>query len=214
MSALGDTVGNFRALGAAAARLVADLLDGPELCGHDVDLPVTDLGPFEYYAETGESSRAEGTQRAQTPGEESGNPSTPPSPGDYPYPSPAELDELSDCTFLNEAAAGLDRGAANAPRVFDRMHLFNLADAARNRAAQFEVAESEPECPRDAYYCGDCGVLNLVPHLAVSHDDLAAHILAIQKAWHDRWNRGELNALTLSDEIASDLLSDYHVTKK
>lgn len=36
MSALGDTVGNFRSLGAAAARLVADVLDGPELCGDEV----------------------------------------------------------------------------------------------------------------------------------------------------------------------------------
>lgn len=253
VSALGDTVGNFRAVGAAAARLFADLLDGPEPCGHDYDVPVVDLdaikiGPVEcpkrhypkwltdaldemfdalaavaglgltgqqviWYGDperTGnysfepftESSRAEGTQRAQTPGEESGNPSTPPSPGDYPYPSPAELDELSDCTFLNAAAAGLDRGAANAPRVFDRMHMFNLADAARDRAAQFEVAESDPE-------------------LSIGHEDLAAHISASLHRAITACLDTPLGIPTrtpsspeVADTLASDLLADYRITPK
>ncbi|OMC12531.1 hypothetical protein A5734_00935 [Mycolicibacterium fortuitum] len=48
----------------------------------------------------------------------------------------------------------------------------------------------------------------------VREDDLSAHITAIRNAWRDRWQGGETNALTLSDEIARDLLSDYRITKK
>lgn len=48
----------------------------------------------------------------------------------------------------------------------------------------------------------------------VHEDDLSAHITAIRNAWRDRWQRGETNALTLSDEIARDLVSDYRITKK
>lgn len=48
----------------------------------------------------------------------------------------------------------------------------------------------------------------------VSHEDLSAHITAIRGAWNDRWQRGGTNALTLSDEIARDLVSDYRITRK
>lgn len=79
----------------------------------------------------------------------------------------------------------------------------------------------------DAWYCHDCGVLNLVQALTdpgevsapspgelVREDDLAAHITAIRSAWHDRHVRGETNVLNLSDEIARDLVSDYRITRK
>lgn len=48
----------------------------------------------------------------------------------------------------------------------------------------------------------------------VREDDLSAHITAIRGAWNERWQRGETNALTLSDEIARDLVCDYRITRK
>ncbi|WP_207552851.1 hypothetical protein, partial [Mycolicibacterium fortuitum] len=52
------------------------------------------------------------------------------------------------------------------------------------------------------------------PRGPVREDDLSAHITAIRNAWRERWQGGETNALTLSDEIARDLVSDYRITKK
>lgn len=255
MSGLGDTVGNFRSLGAAVARLVADLLDGPEPCGHDYDTPVPQwfrdgherdmrqanetiehlkkliaqpvkcperhypkwltaaldesfeaiasviglgltgeqliwygdperTGCFEFQAFTDESSRAEGTQRAQTPGEESGNPSTPPSPGDY--------SRMPDSELLAQAADAVDRAARTTPRVLEINDLLNLADALRDRAAQFAAVEAEP---------------------FVAEEDLAAHITALM-------SRDGLGLLSIStpvrwgDEIATALLDDFYITKK
>lgn len=206
MSALGDTVGNFRALGAAAARLVADMLDGPEPCGHDYAVPLAEpvdapdewergwsrgwesakeafaagrlggcperhypkwltaaldesfdaiasvvgldltgeqliwygdperTGRFEFQAFTDESSRAEGTQRAQTPGEESGNPSTPPSPGD--------LSAMADSTLLARAAAAVFDAAKRTPKVLEINALIDLGEALLDRSAQFAALES------------------------------------------------------------------------
>ena len=94
------------------------------LLGHDDDRPVT--------AE--ETRRAEGTQHAQTPGEESGDsPAAPPSPGD--------LSVMPDSEFLTGIAAALDQASGHAPTVLEITHLLNLADAARDRAAQFAAFE-------------------------------------------------------------------------
>lgn len=58
-------------------------------------------------------------------------------------------------------------------------------------------------------------VANLIgPRVQVREDELSAHITAIRNAWSERWQRGETNDLTLSDEIARDLVSDYGITKK
>lgn len=304
MSALGDTVGNFRSLGAAAARLVADVLDGPELCGdevpqwyrdgHERDMrqanetieqlkrqlsqPVacperhypkwlTDAldaafdaiadvaglgltgeqivwygdpkrtGNYGFQAFTDEETRrAEGLQRAQTPGEVSGalSPDPPPSLGDLtmrdfahatatacgvdPTLVHARLDQVEtevlrrqpDSELLVQAADAVERSARTTPRVLEINDLLNLADALRDRSAQLAAVEAEPECPRSAYYCGDCGVLNLVPYLSVSHDDLAAHITAARLDWAPT----EPTTLTLDDALASSLLADFYITKK
>lgn len=52
------------------------------------------------------------------------------------------------------------------------------------------------------------------PRVHVHEDELSAHITAIRGAWNERWQRGETNALTLSDEIARDLVCDYRITRK
>lgn len=193
MSGLGDTVGNFRSLGAAVARLVADLLDGPELCVHDLSEDPEWSRGWEYGWRAAEevygvgrceSSRAEGTQRAQTPGEESGNPSTPPSPG--------EPNQIADSELLAQAADAVDRAARTTPRVLEINDLLNLADALRDRAAQFAAVEAEP---------------------FVAEEDLAAHITALM-------SRDGLGLLSIStpvrwgDEIATALLDDFYITKK
>lgn len=207
MSALGDTVGNFRALGAAAARLVADLLDGSEPCGHDYDTPVpqwfrdgherdmrqanetiehlkkliaqpvkcperhypkwlTDAldesfdalasviglgltgeqliwygdpkrtGNYGFQAFTDESSRAEGTQRAQTPGEVSADPSPDPAP------SPGDYSRMPNSELLSRAADDIDALAVRMKTVRNLNDLLNLADELRDRAAQFAALES------------------------------------------------------------------------
>jgi hypothetical protein len=197
-----SALGGFRAVGAAAARLFADLLDGPEPCGHDYDVtPYNMTELFEERARIWErrdqSSRAVGMQHATAPGEVSGNPSTPPSPGDpdelpapkdYPHPSAAELADLPDSTLLNEFSAALLKAGRRARLLVDQLHLFNLADAARDRAVQLAVAESEP--------------------LSVSREDLAAHITAVLRAWSHYGVRDQ------ADFTASSLLDDFYITKK
>ncbi len=89
-----------------------------------------------------ETRRAEGMQHAQTPGEVSGanSPDPSPSPGDLNSPS-----ELTDSDFLAVIATALDEYAGRTPFVVRRMQLLNLADAARDRAAQFAALESISE---------------------------------------------------------------------
>lgn len=94
------------------------------LLGHDDDRPVTDE----------ETRRAEGMQHAQAPGEESGNPSTPPSPGDY--------SRMADSALLARAADEIDAFALRVSTVQDLNDLLNLADALRDRSAQFAALES------------------------------------------------------------------------
>ncbi|OMC02152.1 hypothetical protein A5733_26055 [Mycobacterium sp. NS-7484] len=123
MSALSDTVANFRALGAAAARLVADVLDGPELLGHDYDVPATDE----------ETRRAEGTQHAQTPGEVSADPSPDPAPSPGDLPDSALFEAAAQYALEYSLLVDDPDGKADAHR-----------DAAlfRDRAAQFAALES------------------------------------------------------------------------
>lgn len=92
-------------------------------------------GTFGFEAFTDEETRrAEGTQHAQTPGEVSGDsPTAPPSPGD--------LSVMPDSEFLTGIAAALDKASGHAPTVLEITHLLNLADAARDRAAQFAALE-------------------------------------------------------------------------
>ncbi|QDM56670.1 hypothetical protein SEA_BIG3_90 [Mycobacterium phage Big3] len=56
--------------------------------------------------------------------------------------------------------------------------------------------------------------LDAVVDAEVSHEDLAAHITATRIAWLELLRRGETTVPTVSDEIARDLLSDYHITRK
>ena len=180
-----STLDNFRTLGAAAARLFADALDGPEPCGHDYDRVVDDLGPFEHYCESAtETSSAEGTRRSHTPGEVSGGPQSP-----DPSPSPGDLDQLADSELLTRAAETVDLAARRTPNVLEINDLLNLAEALRDRAAQFAAVEAEP---------------------FVAQEDLAAHITAIRHSWAGAC----MSVMQVSDEIARDLTSDYFITKK
>ena len=155
----------------------------------DVDLPVVDGGPCgcgagyhraadcPWCSPADETSSAVGLRHSHTPGEVSGDPPTPPSPGDHPLLSTDLTDEVMRGYVIAYAElAGIERpdAAESLRRVAD------LIDAAR----------------------------------PVHEDDLSAHITAIRGAWHERWQRGETNELTLSDEIARDLVSDYRITKK
>lgn len=115
-----------------------------------------------------ETRRAEGTQHAQTPGEVSGanSPDPSPSPGDLtmrdvahttatacgvdPTLVHAHLDQLEaevlrrqpDSELLALAADAVERAARTTPRVLEINDLLNLADALRDRAAQFAALES------------------------------------------------------------------------
>ncbi|MCV7205273.1 hypothetical protein H7J71_25025 [Mycolicibacterium peregrinum] len=92
----------------------------------DVDLPVTDE----------ETRRAEGTQHAHTPGEVSDGPSPDPSP------SPGDYSRMADSALLARAADDIDAFALRVSTVQALNDLLNLADALRDRAAQFAAAES------------------------------------------------------------------------
>ncbi|MFV8049768.1 hypothetical protein [Mycobacterium sp. 48b] len=144
MSALGETVGNFRSLGAAAARLVADLLDGPEPCVHDLSEDVEwsrgwdrgwrsaeeayGVGPCQKEG----TRRAEGTQHAQTPGEVSDgqSPDPSPSPGDLDLPDSALYDYLADL---------VDR---HSRRYLGDSYTDSVVAIVRDRSAQSAALES------------------------------------------------------------------------
>ncbi|MFV8173749.1 hypothetical protein [Mycolicibacterium peregrinum] len=83
-----------------------------------------------------ETRRAEGTQHAQTPGEVSGANSPDPSP------SPGDLNRIEDSELMARAADAVDMAARRTPVVGEISDLLNLADALRDRAAQFAALES------------------------------------------------------------------------
>lgn len=115
-----------------------------------------------------ETRRAEGTQHAQTPGEVSGanSPDPSPCPGDLtirdvahttetacgvdPTLVHARLDQVeaevlrrqSDSELLARAVVAVERAARTTPRVLEINYLLNLADALRDRAAQFAALEA------------------------------------------------------------------------
>lgn len=63
--------------------------------------------------------------------------------GDLPaLPSPGGLTQMPDSLFLATLASAVERAAGHAPTVLETTHLLNLADAARDRAAQFAAFES------------------------------------------------------------------------
>ncbi|MCV7065639.1 hypothetical protein H7H51_07755 [Mycolicibacterium farcinogenes] len=83
-----------------------------------------------------ETRRAEGTQHAQAPGEVSDGPSPDPSP------SPGDYSRMPDSQLLTRAADDIDAFALRASTVLDLNDLLNLADALRDRAAQFAALET------------------------------------------------------------------------
>ncbi|MGW4097100.1 hypothetical protein [Mycobacterium sp. NPDC004974] len=111
------------------------------------------------------------------PGEESGDPLAPPSPGEpnLAFPDESEIHLWPDSLVLTHAANCLP-WPGNA----------RLVGELRDRAAQFEAAESEPDEP-------------------VREDDLAAHITA---------TLDDIPRFDISSELASSLLADYRITKK
>lgn len=131
--------------------------------------------------------RAEGTQHADAPGEVSSGPAAQPSPGE---PTP-------DSELLNTAAQWIQRAADDYSQRLEvgLPAARRLVIELRDRAAQFEAAESEPDAP-------------------VSHEDLSAHIYAIANMCIIRRNDRAPRMADVCDEIATDLLSDYRITKK
>lgn len=114
-----------------------------------------------------------------SPGEVSGEPPAPPSPGD---PNrPADFDAVT--AAFGAVMEWVDRPDNNAA----------LIGCTPSMVAGVAV---------NAYRAA------LKP---VSHEDLAAHITAIRKAWFTRTGGVSVD---LNDEIASDLLADYRITKK
>jgi hypothetical protein len=120
MSFFEDLIEDSAALLAAGLRLYADLLDGPEPCGH------------EDFCEI-EPSRAEGTQHADAPGEVSRGPlAAEPSPGD----STSEL--------LYTAALWIENAIVDTPNR-EESTTRPLIARLRDRADRFEAAEVSHE---------------------------------------------------------------------
>lgn len=103
-----------------------------------------------------------------------------------PHATPA-LGHTTDSDLIYEAAGALRVLAHDA-----HGRIPELIAELRDLAAQYAAVESEPD-------------------LSVGFEDLAAHITAIRNAYV---KRGGVGHLYLSEEIARDLLANYHITKK
>ncbi|ORA23428.1 hypothetical protein [Mycobacterium aquaticum] len=147
--------GDIRMISAAGLRLVADMLDGPERLVSDHDEPVG--------GDAGEAS------------------------------PPTEFCQLPDSVILGRAADVIDYAAKFTDvamtlppvRTSDQSVLDRFTAELRDRAAQFEVIESDPD------------------QLSVRQDDLAAHIFGSWHATGASWS-----------DVARELLADFYVTKK
>ncbi|OBK04065.1 hypothetical protein A5637_13370 [Mycolicibacterium fortuitum] len=145
-------------------------------------------GNYGFQAFTDEETRrAEGTQHAQTPGEVSADPSPDPAP------SPGDLSWVADSVLLAQAADAIYGYARSTPNVLAINDLLNLADALRDRGAQFAAVEAEP---------------------FVSREDLAAHITAELTPDDGPDFLRDAVIAGISDHVASSLVGDFYITKK
>ncbi|AIM40996.1 hypothetical protein PBI_SQUIRTY_49 [Mycobacterium phage Squirty] len=146
--------------------------------GHDGD-HIAEVLDFQVdrWAADPDSARAEGTRRAHTAGEVS---------ADTPDAAPSPAGQRSTSELLNEAA---DRIGATSPFHAYAYHAF-IAEL-RDRAAQFEAAEAEPE-------------------FSIGHEELAARITESRRASH----RSGYSGTATDEHLASDLLADYHISRK